>query len=414
MPNLPAKWKQPSKWKAAAKLALAAANKESDSAADKMGAVGLQVVARRMSGISKGQHALLNTADVSNRDSNGFPVDLEPDVLGKGANNTARTFLEKSRKVSLFRKGNLYYRLLAMGWPTLMFTFIMSYVIAIGTLMFMMLAFHNDIEAENYSKYFKALWLTAGNIITCGFHGYIMATTPTLSAMCSVQQFIGLILNCIMTAMIFTKFQQPVSDMIFSQNILVTKRDGKTALMLRLGNFRCNRIYTPDIRFSMMLPRRTLEGDTLIETTALAVSVPSFITSSCSVVHMIDDDSTIGGGRLTYESLMPGGEFSGIAFTIVFVGMDGTTASDITGFARYTADDLLFGDFKGGTALGFQNIMLPKNGNMTCDFTKFNHLLKTKTGATLTPNPGSGAGGEQWGESKAQQDWNNLFCELCM
>ena len=413
MPKLPAKWKKVSKWKAAAKLAVASVQKEG-TAADKMGAGIAKAVQKmsRMSSVNKGQRALMNKSNLkegmsgTNRDDNGFPIDLEPkDAEAKGANSASQSFLEKSRKIPLSRNGNLYYRLLGMSWPWLMFTFVMSYVVAIGILMFLMLAIHEDVEADNYSKFMKVLWLSAANLITCGYHGYIMAAYPAVSAVCSFQQFVGLLLNCIMTAMIFTKFQQPVSDMIFSNSLLVTKRDGKTALMIRIGNYRCNRIYTPDIRLSMMMPRRTLEGDTLIETTSLDVNTPSFITSTFSLVHIIDDDSAIGGGRLTPKSVMPGGEFSGIAFTIVFVGMDGTTASDITAFTRYSAEDVLFGDFGGGTGLGFQSVMVPQQGNMKCDFTKFNHLMKTDT----TAKPGNPAG-----KTNAQQDWNNLFSELCM
>ncbi len=53
-------------------------------------------------------------------------------------------------------------------------------------------------------------------------------------------------------AVIITRFQQPVADVFFSDNVLVTTRNGVPHIMFRVGNGRANVLFSPNIIVSVL------------------------------------------------------------------------------------------------------------------------------------------------------------------
>jgi hypothetical protein len=78
--------------------------------------------------------------------------------------------------------------------------------------------------------------------------------------------------------------RQPLEDLIFSNKVLLTTRDFKPVMLLRIGNLRCNRIYLPEIRVTHAKPNVTAEGEPFFKFTPLKVDfIPPSIAGCFTV-----------------------------------------------------------------------------------------------------------------------------------
>ena len=80
-------------------------------------------------------------------------------------------------------------------------------------------------------------------------------------AMGVLQHLTGLALNVLVFAIVCTKFQHPQSQLVFGDRACIVKRRGVPYLLIRLGNKRCNLIYHPDAKLSLLTPVSTPEGE---------------------------------------------------------------------------------------------------------------------------------------------------------
>ena len=304
-------------------------------------------------------------------------------VLEGRAREGQRSRLQKQSAVEPW--GDVYYFLLDTTWAMACGVVLAGYLTLVAVLALPLIvsaaAADADTAEPHYDEsslptsvdavYGGALLFTATNVITMGF-GPILPETSGAYGWGTAQQAIGIMFNVFVFSVMITKFQRPAPDLVFSEAALVLERDGELHLLLRMGNLRCNLLYHPDVRLSVLRPRRTREGEIFFETASLPLtSVPSVIAGVYTLAHKIDDESPMVnfvdavGPRCVKEGDQPNWLLS-----VAVVARDAVFHEEIHAIKRYKPSDLVYGH-------RFADVMRvdPATGDPVVDFDAFDALI---------------------------------------
>ena len=181
----------------------------------------------------------------------------------------------------------------------------------------------------------KIFVFTTTNVITMGW-GVVAPHTTLAYVWGTIQQFVGILCNVTVFSVAITKFQRAVPDIIFSQNCLITSRDGVPHLLCRIGNLRCNFLYHPQIMMSLLESRETDEGESFMQTHVLSLSTtPSVISGVFTLAHTIDESSPLLRLALAENHEEEG---HGMVVSLVMVARDAVYQQDIEAIKRYSVD----------------------------------------------------------------------------
>ena len=304
-------------------------------------------------------------------------------VLEGRAREGQRSRLSKQSAVEPW--GDVYYFLLDTTWTRAFGVVLVGYLVLIAVLALPLIV-ASAVEEENEALYGErtlpdgvdawggALLFTATHVITMGF-GPIIPGTSGAYGWGTVQQVFGIMFNVFVFSVMITKFQRPAPDLVFSEAALVLERDGEPHLLLRMGNLRCNLLYHPDVRLSVLRPRRTREGEVFFETASLPLtSAPSVIAGVYTIAHRIGNESPMAdllgaegptGGK--------GGSPPDWLISVAVVARDAVFHDEIHAIKRYRPSDLVFGH-------RFADVMRvdPASGNPVVDFEAFDELIDVR------------------------------------
>jgi inward rectifier potassium channel len=190
-----------------------------------------------------------------------------------------------------------------------------------------------NLPSQNFWNYFFFSVQTAASI---GF-GHFHPESYGANILVSVEAFGGLLMNALITGLVFSRFSRPAARIIFSQNLIWVNYFGKTALMLRLGNARTNRIFSGRATWVYLHDEVTPEGDSFRRMLDLKLvrSETSVFALSWTLIHIIDEKSPLNG--LTFEKL----QSSDDEFMLTFSGLDEETSQMLSTHAMYWARDVV-------------------------------------------------------------------------
>ncbi len=119
-------------------------------------------------------------------------------------------------------------------------------------------------------------------------YGHLVATVEIFTGMCFL---------AVMTGLIFARFSRPRARFVFADYPVVTSRDGKSTLMIRMANARHNTISRANARLWLIRAEHTVEGDQLRRFYEFKLDRrehPMFVLS-WTLFHTIDKDSPLHG-----------------------------------------------------------------------------------------------------------------------
>jgi len=137
----------------------------------------------------------------------------------------------------------LYFLVLERSWGYAAGVAAASYVTSL--LLCALMALPVELENTNLERelqwvdepapqFVLALRFSASHLITLG-HGTVLPVSHAGFMLAFVQMWLGVLLNVLILTVVVAKFQKPNCDVIFSQNAVVTMRDGKPTLIIRIG-----------------------------------------------------------------------------------------------------------------------------------------------------------------------------------
>jgi len=241
-------------------------------------------------------------------------------VLKDGLTNVTYKNISKKRRRYI---SDLYTTLLDSSWTycVLMFTtsFYGSWII-FGGIYYLISFLHGDFLEENQAsaasnttdKWVPCILETDGFAACFLFsletqhtigYGTRQTTTECPDAMfiMSVQSVLGCIIQAFMVGLVFSKLSRPRNrskTIIFSNQAVITKRNKKLSLIIRIGDLRDdNFILGTQISAKLLRRRISVEGEVYQEMQNLLVN-PETTNESCiffvwplDIVHVIDEDS---------------------------------------------------------------------------------------------------------------------------
>ncbi|CAD7965092.1 unnamed protein product [Amoebophrya sp. A120] len=211
------------------------------------------------------QNVEQNTRSTSTLRLFGRKITIEK-VFNKGfiRMGKERSALRDSRKGYVSVTDSWYFLLLDSTWRRMVIYVVFFYVLCGFVFTCISLPFTERIlnsttyKNEHVSERETALVFSVTHVVTMGYGQFFPYDKETerpdlgLFFLASSQQFCGVIINVLVFTIVVTKLQHPMPAIVFAKNALVTTRNNLPVLLFRIGNLRCNHIYMPTVRVSML------------------------------------------------------------------------------------------------------------------------------------------------------------------
>jgi inward rectifier potassium channel len=196
---------------------------------------------------------------------------------------------------------DLYHFLLTSPWWALFALMLAGYLGANAVFALVYLA-GGGIENAQPGSFRDAYFFSVQTMATIGY-GKMAPVSTFANMLVALEAAFGLVLFALATGLMFAKFSQPRARVLFSQDAVVSVRDGKRSLMVRIANERATGLVEAQIRLVVVRDETTSEGEAVrrFHTLPLARSSSAVFALSWTVIHPIDESSPLYGE--TPESL---------------------------------------------------------------------------------------------------------------
>ena len=234
--------------------------------------------------------------------------------------------------------GDLYHRLLSMGWLQLLTSIVAVYLLVNSLFAGLYLAGGDCIENAQHGSFSDMFFFSVQTLGTIGY-GKMVPHTVYANVLVTIEVLTGLLGFALATGLFFTKFARPTARVLFSKVLVVSPRDGVPHLMFRMANERSNQIVEAQMRFSMLRNEKTREGENIRRFYDLALvrsSSPMFALT-WTAMHRIDETSPLFGQ--TPESLRA----INVEFVASLIGTDDTFSQTVHARYGYHAEDIVWG-----------------------------------------------------------------------
>jgi inward rectifier potassium channel len=183
-----------------------------------------------------------------------------------------------------------------------------------------------------------AFFFSVQTISTIGY-GTISPQSRYANLLVTAESMVGLLGVAMATGLIFAKFSRVRARVRFSKSVIVTRRNKKPCLMLRVANERGNEVVEASMRVSVLMDDISEEGHRLRRVLDLELvrSTSPIFSLSWLVMHEIDERSPIYG--LTPEKARD----ERLLVIVTLMGIDGTFAETVHARNMYTYEDIAWG-----------------------------------------------------------------------
>ncbi|XP_068438909.1 G protein-activated inward rectifier potassium channel 1-like isoform X2 [Clinocottus analis] len=207
---------------------------------------------------------------------------------------------------------------------------------------------------------------------TIGYgYRYITEKCPEGIILFLFQSLMGSIVDAFLIGCMFIKMSQPkkrAETLMFSQDAVISQRDGKLCLMFRVGNLRNSHMVSAQIRCKLIKSRQTPEGEFLpLDQCELDVGFGTgadqlFLVSPLTICHEINTKSPFFD--LSQRSLVN----EQFEIVVILEGIVETTGMTCQARTSYTEDEVLWGH-------RFLPVMSLEEGFFRVDYSQFhNHF----------------------------------------
>ncbi|HWK47473.1 MAG TPA: ion channel [Stellaceae bacterium] len=231
-----------------------------------------------------------------------------------------------------------YHLAMTLSWPrffltllvlelTINIVFALLYVIAPGSL----------TNTRPYS-FSDAFFFSIETLATVGY-GAMAPATLYGHIVSAIEILCGMTFTALMTGLIFVRFSRPKAKILFADNPVIGRSNGRPTLMIRLGNGRMSLLADATARLSVLLPERTAEGQMFRRTLDLSLTqsrLPLF-GLIWTLMHPIDEHSPLA--RLTVETLAE----SDLRLILIIEARDHVMGAHVFDLHTYDGDAILFG-----------------------------------------------------------------------
>ena len=197
-------------------------------------------------------------------------------------------------------RSDLYFFLMAGSWYRVFGVLGTAYIVVNLIFASLYLLQPGSIGGLEEPSFLDAFSFSVQTISTIGFGGLAPGSVYG-DLVVAIEAAIGLLAVAVVTGVVFAKFSQPQSFVLFSRHPVITTRNGRRTLMFRLGNVRGNEVIDARISVTALIQETSPEGHsmrTLYDLKLRRDHSPMFAIS-WTVIHEIDDESPLYGVDLS-------------------------------------------------------------------------------------------------------------------
>jgi inward rectifier potassium channel len=262
---------------------------------------------------------------------------------------------------------DLYHRSMTVYWPAFFGCAALIFIILNAVFALLYALGSDPIANSSENGALGPFYFSIETLATVGY-GDMHPQTNYGHLVATVEIFTGMCLLAVLTGLVFARFSRPRARFVFAENPVVTTRDGKPTLMVRMANARHNSISRATARLWLLRIEKSMEGDQFRRFHELKVDRsehPVFMLS-WTIFHAIDKESPLHG--VTPDDLIA----ADASFVLNVSGLDDASAQQLYARRLYAAEDIRWGyryrDITGKSA----------DGRYQLDYTKFSHVVPEK------------------------------------
>jgi inward rectifier potassium channel len=213
--------------------------------------------------------------------------------------------------------------------------------------------------------YIDYIYFSIETLSTAGY-GDMHPQTHYGHFIAAVELFTGIFSMSLMTGLIFARFSRPNARLLFADHPVITNRDGKPTLMLRLANERHNIISNATAKLWLFKNIVSMEGETLRRFYELPLTQNQNpgLALSWTLYHVLDENSSL------YQTNADDLEAYKASLALVVMGYDVVAAQTVHARKSYDHGDIRFGH-------RFVDILdTSEDGRLRVDYGRFHDTLE--------------------------------------
>jgi inward rectifier potassium channel len=234
---------------------------------------------------------------------------------------------------------DIYRWLLGLSWPKFAL-FVGAVYVGLNLLFAALYSIDpNSVTGRTSTNWFlDCFFFSVQTLATVGY-GHMYPQTLYGHLVSTFEIMTGIFLIAVMTGLIFVRFSRPIARVVFSKSMVIAPLNGKSTLMMRVGNENHHSMVEAKFRIMYSRDQQLAEGgdfryfhDLKLHFEQLTV-FPAVLT----LRHEINEESPLHGA--TMESL----EAERALFFVSVVGIDPVIAAEVQTQKDYSWRDLKFG-----------------------------------------------------------------------
>jgi inward rectifier potassium channel len=275
-----------------------------------------------------------------------------------------RPLAERVRRVGVRRHplGDLYHFLMTTKWRHL-FALVAAFYLAANALFALGYYVDGGIENARADSYLDAFFFSVQTMATIGY-GKLVPHSIVANTLVTIEALFGMLVIAMGSGLMFAKFSRPSARVLFSRYAVVSTRNGKRSLMVRIANERATGIVEAEMHLALLRDEVTIEGERLRRphTLTLVRSSSVMFALSWTAVHVIDETSPLFGADA--EELRAA--HAELIFSLV--GYDDATMATVHVRHTWTSSQVLIGK-------RFADIIsISEDGYRVIDYAKFDDV----------------------------------------
>jgi inward rectifier potassium channel len=259
-----------------------------------------------------------------------------------------------------------YHSLLQMRWPGVLLSIALLFLAA-NAVFAVLYMFAGGITGARDGSLRDAFFFSVQTIGTVGY-GAMYPTSTAANLLVVLESIVGVILTALSTGIVFARFSQTSSRLIFTSKVCVAPMDGVPTVMFRVGNDRESTIFEARIHVVVTRTVKTSEGVTFYRMVDLPLTRERslVLSRSWTVMHLIDEKSPLFG-------MTPDGcNLEELELTASVVGTDDTSLQPVHARRRYETKDIVWG------ARPADVLSELPDGRISLDVRRFDEIVATQ------------------------------------
>jgi len=261
--------------------------------------------------------------------------------------------------VSRYDWGDPYRLAIELNWPQFLSLMVAVYASVITLFAVIYSLVPGAVANARPHAVSDHFFFSLETLATVGY-GYMYPATLYAHIVASVEIMTGVVFTAILTGLIFARFAKPRAKFLFAENPVITTHNGKSTLMLRVGNGRAAVLADASVKISVLLSEVSAEGARFRRTHELTLArhtIPVF-PLTWTIMHDIDEHSPLHGlDSQTFEA-------ADARLFVSFQARDPTLAAVVYDVRNYSPADVRFG------ARYIDVIGTDENGTTCADMTR--------------------------------------------